>query len=336
MSAAPRTRERWRGTDETGFLLPKLFFFWCFFNALVSVSASSSSVSWKPLATTALARTRSPRRRDPGSNPGPRRRDDTPSRLVHVSCGLTHLDRFDAARPRPSAGRRVDASPRTRDAARRRFRRPLASAPLARATRRVLLANNPETERTIAHHRSFHRPRPFLSSASGRSSFRGRRRRIRNKSIRGASPRVSFAAAASRLRLRPRLATPRLAGSSSSSVRSYFSSSSSRRRRARSSIHRRAAPSRPSSGVQVPNPVHLSATSKKEKKRRPTAYVYAVGRESRAPGGDVGFRNNREEPVAALVRAPTRRVDRDRGAGMQKYPAPDDVTRATARPGRHP
>lgn len=35
MSAAPRTRERWRGTDETGFLLPKLFFFgvfsmrWC-------------------------------------------------------------------------------------------------------------------------------------------------------------------------------------------------------------------------------------------------------------------------------------------------------------------
>lgn len=181
-------------------LLPKLFFFGFFFQCVgvCYVSASSSSVSWKPLATTARAQTRSPRRRDPGSNPGPRRRDDTPSRLVHVSCGLTHLGRFDAARPRPSAGRRVDASPRTRVAARRRFRRPPASAPLARTTRGVLLANNPETERTIAHHRSFHRPPPFLSSASGRSSFRGRRRRMRNKSIRRASPRVSFAAAASR------------------------------------------------------------------------------------------------------------------------------------------
>ena len=77
---------------------------------------------------------------------------------------------------------------------------------------------------------------------------------------------------------------------------------------------------------------------KKKKKGDPLrmrTYMRSVENRARR-GGDVGFRNNRVEPVAALDRAPTRRVDRDRGAGMQKYPAPDDVTRAAARPRRHP
>ena len=72
---------------------------------------------------------------------------------------------------------------------------------------------------------------------------------------------------------------------------------------------------------------------KKKKGDPPRMRTYTRSVENRARrGGDVGFRNNRVEPVAALDRAPTRRVDRDRGAGMQKYPAPDDVTRAAARP----
>ena len=149
-------------------LLPKLFFFGFFFQCVgvCYVSASSSSVSWKPLATTARAQTRSPRRRDPGSNPGPRRRDDTPSRLVHVSCGLTHLGRFDAARPRPSAGRRVDASPRTRvrpgvdfvDPPRRRHSRVRRGGYSSRTTPRRS-GRSPITDRSIVHLRSSPPPR---------------------------------------------------------------------------------------------------------------------------------------------------------------------------------
>ena len=92
--------------------------------------------------------------------------------------------------------------------------------------------------------RSIHRPRPFLSSSLGRSSFRGRRRRIRNKSIRR---RPLWSRSRRRRRVFARLLVSRRR-------RSYFSSSSSRRRRARCpSIG--APPRRPSSGVQVPNPV---------------------------------------------------------------------------------
>ena len=94
----------------------------------------------------------------PGFEPGLASTRRTPQRLVHVSCGLTHLGRFDTARPRPM-----------RDAARRRCRRPPA-----RGTRGVLLANNPRTERTIAHHdrsivrvRSYPPPRVVRRSEGG-------------------------------------------------------------------------------------------------------------------------------------------------------------------------
>ena len=113
--------ERWRGPDETVFWFfcrRSFFFFWCFFNAVTSVCASSSSVSSKPLATTALARSRSPRRRDPGSNPGSRRRDARLSAsftyrvVLLILVGSTPLDRVrcgtrpgvDVADP-PRAGR---------------------------------------------------------------------------------------------------------------------------------------------------------------------------------------------------------------------------------------
>ena len=93
--------------------------------------------------------------------------------------------------------------------------------------------------------RSIHRPRPFLSSSLGRSS--------RSEGGGGESVINRFAAVPSGLvrggvgRVFARLLVSRRR-------RSYFSSSSSRRRRARCpSIG--APPRRPSSGVQVPNPV---------------------------------------------------------------------------------
>jgi hypothetical protein len=248
----------------------------------VSVSASSSSASRKPLATTALARTRSPRRRDPGSNPGPRRRDDTPSRLVHVSCGLTHLGRLDAARPRPSAGRRVDASPRTRDAARRLFLRP--PAPRRRLSRE---RRGGYSSRTTPR-RSGRSPIIDRSIVRVRSSPPPRVAR-RSEGVGGESVIHRFAARplgfSSRRRRRVFVPVSRRRGSRARPRRAFVRTSLPPHRDGgeRSSIHRRAAPSRPSSGVQVPNPVHLSATSKKEKKE--TCRVSYAGRSRIARAG---------------------------------------------------
>ena len=179
-------------------LLPKLFFFGFFFQC-VGVCQRVVVVRLVETARDDGSRANAvappPR---PGIEPGPastRRHAFAPRSRIVWSYSSWSVRRRSTASERGKTRRRVSPNP---GSARRRFRRPPASAPLARTTRGVLLANNPETERTIAHHRSFHRPPPFLSSASGRSSFRGRRRRMRNKSIRRASPRVSFAAAASR------------------------------------------------------------------------------------------------------------------------------------------
>ena len=221
--------ERWRGPDEAVFWFfcrRSFFFFWCFFNAVTSVCASSSFVSsnrsrrrlWRVRGRPAGAtRVRTRARVDATHASAPR------SRIVwsYSSWSVRHRSTASDAGRGPAS---MSPTP-ARDAGGTPREQPQDGA----------------DDRTS---RSIHRPRPFLSSASGRSSFRGRRRRIRNKSIRR---RPLWSRSRRRRRVFARLLVSRRR-------RSYFSSSSSRWRRARCpSIG--APPRRPSSGVQVPNPV---------------------------------------------------------------------------------
>ena len=201
-----------------------------------------------------------------------------------------------------------------RDAARRRCRRPPA-----RGTRGVLLANNPRTERTIAHHdRSIVHVRSSPPPWVARRSEGGGGESVINR----------FAAVPSGLVRGGVDASSPVSSSRDAAVRTSLPPHRDGGERAVHPSARRPVARLLESRYLILS--YLSATSKKEKRKTNRAR-FSVAR----AGGRLRFRNDREEPVAALVRAPTRRIDRDRGAGMQKYPAPDDVT-ARRRAPRHP
>ena len=166
--------------------------------------------------TTALALFAVARRRDPGSNPGSRRRDARLSAsftyrvVLLILVGSTPLDRVRCG-TRPG----VDlADPSSRDAG-------------------VLLANNPRTERTIAHHdRSIvhvrSSPPPWVarrSEGGGGESVINRFAAVPSGLVRGGTSTRFARLLVSRRR------------------RSYFSSSSSRRgeRAVHPSAHRPVA-----------------------------------------------------------------------------------------------